>query len=168
MDTGLCRYSAVGVWLSQFLLLLLSCESARTLWGQMSLQLPPLPLLLQSQQAQKTKQCLFEKHCLAGSHLAPTGEVLTTAGNCCPPAPKVTEGCRTPTRWDPNSCGDFSGILCCTSPSSSPTSLSYLLPPYRVNFSWFSCLNQLPIIKKSLQFCAAPLLLSLARPHSQK
>jgi len=82
----------VGIWVSELLLLLLSYESAHSLRDQ-RIQLLPLPLL-QTECAQKTWQCLFEKICLAWSHL--TAVLLTTAGICCPPTPKVpvTEGCR--------------------------------------------------------------------------
>lgn len=60
----------MGICVSE--LLLLSCESAQILRDQVTLQLLPLPLFLQTEQAQKTRQCLFEKHNLTGTHTEPT------------------------------------------------------------------------------------------------
>lgn len=61
----------MGICVSE--LLLLSYESAQILRDQVTLQLLPLPLFLQTEQAQKTRQCLFEKHNLTGTHRTHTG-----------------------------------------------------------------------------------------------
>lgn len=67
MDTD-CADTLVWVCVSE--LLLLSCEPAQILRDQVTLQLLCLPLFLQTEEAQKTRQCLFEKHNLAGTHRA--------------------------------------------------------------------------------------------------
>lgn len=59
-------HSGVDICVSE--LLLLSCESAQILRDRVTLQLLPFPLFLQTEKAQKTRQCLFDKHNLAETY----------------------------------------------------------------------------------------------------
>lgn len=150
MDTdSCCWHSAVGIWVSE--LLLLSCDSAHTLEYQNNPSVAAFAPYPPDRVGTADKAVPFWEAvpCRDPSGCNESRALLTPVAAHQLPRSQLTGGARTPASWDPNGYWDFSGILCCMCPSSSPVTPSYLLPLYSLNFSWFSCLKQSPTIKKS-------------------